>query len=33
VYKTIEVKNPGNLEWPKGVSLIGSGDIKGEGVL
>jgi len=33
IYKTIELKNNGNLEWPKGASLVGSGDIKGEGVL
>jgi len=33
VYKTIEIKNNGEKEWPKGVVLQSQGEIKGDGVL
>jgi hypothetical protein len=32
VYKTIEVKNAGTTEWPKGVYLLSSGSIKGDNI-
>jgi len=30
IYKTIEIKNNGTQEWPKGVYLMTTGNIKGE---